>query len=286
MTVWRAPAKLNLSLELRSPDRTGYHPLRSLCQTIEFCDELAVDFGEEERLVVEGSEDVPVGEDNLVWKAVRCLVGRPDRPRLDLRLTKRIPAAAGLGGGSSDAAAALAGVAAAYGTSDDEVVACASSVGSDVPFMLVGGSRIMEGYGEILTEVEPLSGFAVAVAVPVFEIPTPAAYRRWDELGGPVGPAIPERALPPALRSHGALRNDLTPAAWSIEPELADWAGDLAADWGRPVAMTGSGSAHFAYFHDLDEATHAAGQVSGTRAVFAAELRGTGVGAEDDTESA
>jgi 4-diphosphocytidyl-2-C-methyl-D-erythritol kinase len=279
VTVWEAPAKLNFSLELRPPDRTGYHPLRSLCQTIDLCDELVVAVGDDERLVVDGPDEVPAGEDNLVWKAVRCLVGRPDRPRLDLRLTKRIPAAAGLGGGSSDAAAALLAAATVYGSSDDEVVACAPDVGSDVPFMLVGGTRIMEGYGERLTEVEPLAGFAVAVAVPVFELSTRAVYRRWDDLGGPVGPVMPERALPPDLRPHGPLRNDLTLAAWSIEPEMADWSADLAGGWGRPVAMTGSGSAHFAYFHDLDEATEAVGRVSESRAAFAADLRGSGVAA-------
>lgn len=285
MTVWQAPAKLNLSLELRPPDRTGYHPLRSLCQTIEFCDELAVETGDEEMLSVDGPDDVPTGDDNLVWKAVRCLVGRPDRPRLQLRLTKRIPAAAGLGGGSSDAAATLQAAAAVYGSSSEEVAVCAPQVGSDVPFLLVGGSRMMEGYGEVLEEVEPLSGFAVAVAVPVFEIPTAAAYRRWDELDGPVGPAVPAGALPPSLRHVAPLRNDLTPAAWSLVPDLAEWAAELAATWGRPVAMTGSGSAHFAYFHDLDEATDAAAGVSGTRAAFAADVRPTGVRAVTVAES-
>ena len=274
--VWEAPAKINLSLELRGVDRSGYHPLRSLCQTIEHVDLLTVGTGEDERLVIVG-DDLPDGEDNLVWRAVRCLVGRPDRPRLDMHLEKHIPAAAGLGGGSADAAAALLGAARVYGRSDEEVRSCAPQVGADVAFLLDGGSVWMEGYGEILTEVEPLQGFCVAVAVPAAEIPTAAAYQRWDRLDGPVGPEVSGRDLPPILRPYGPLRNDLAPAAYSLEPELADWAVDLAERWERPVAMTGSGSAHFGYFADLDEATAACADVPEARSVFAAGLRETGV---------
>lgn len=274
-SVWEAPAKLNFSLEVRPPDRTGYHPLRSLCQTIEWVDLLTVSTGDDEVLTVSDGS-LPDDEDNLVWRAVRALVGRPDRPRLMMRLDKSIPAAAGLGGGSSDAAAALRAAAVVFGRSDEQVRDTAPRVGADVPFFLDGGTRWMEGYGEILTEAEPMGGFSVAVAVPRVEISTPEAFRAWDDLEGPVGDVLPARALPPALR-HLELRNDLTPAAVSLEPELGDWAVDLARRWGRAVAMTGSGSAHFAFFADQDEANAAVGEVSDVRAVFAANLRGRGV---------
>lgn len=276
VTVWEAPAKLNLSLQVRPADRSGYHPLRSLCQTIDRVDLLTIGTGEDERLVVAG-DDLPDGEDNLVWKAVRCLVGRPDRPRLDMRLEKSIPAAAGLGGGSSDAAAALRGVGKIYSLPDEDAAACAPEIGADVPYFLRGGSMWMEGYGEVLTEVEPIEGFSVLVAVPPIAISTSDAYARWDELDGPTGPAIDGRSLPPGLRRYGPLYNDLTPAAVSLEPELADWSVELSRRLGRPVAMTGSGSAHFAFFADMDEASEATREVKDVRAVFAAQLRGTGV---------
>ncbi|MEX2278564.1 MAG: 4-(cytidine 5'-diphospho)-2-C-methyl-D-erythritol kinase [Acidimicrobiia bacterium] len=274
--VWEAPAKLNLSLEVRSRDRSGYHPLRSLCQTIDRVDLLTIGTGEDERLVVAG-DDLPDGEDNLVWKAVRCLVGRPDRPRLDMRLEKHIPAAAGLGGGSSDAAAALRGVARVYSLLDEDVVRCAPEIGADVSYFLSGGSMWMEGHGEVLTEVEPIEGFSVLVAVPNIGIPTSAAYARWDELDGPTGPTVDGRDLPPSLREYGPLRNDLTPAAISLQPELADWSVELSRGLGRPVVMTGSGSAHFAFFADMDEAAEAGRQVTDVRTVFAADLRRAGV---------
>lgn len=273
---WEAPAKINLSLLVRPPDRTGMHPIRSLVQTIDRLDLLDVETGDDEALEIEGDE-LSNGEDNLVWKAVRTLVGRPDRPRLVMRLHKTIPAAAGLGGGSADAAAALCAAARVYGRAHDQVVLAAPRVGADVPYFLQGGTRWMEGYGETLTEVEPLAGFCVVVAVPPIEMPTPAVYRRWDDMDGPLDDEFPSRALPPVLRSHGPVRNDLAPAARSLRPELGDWAVDLAERWERPVSMTGSGSAHFGFFADLDEATAAAAIDVGARSVFPAALRGTGV---------
>jgi 4-diphosphocytidyl-2-C-methyl-D-erythritol kinase len=277
-TVWEAPAKVNLSLALASRDGRGYHPLRSLVQTIDLMDLLTVGVGEDERLVVSGA-DISDGEENLVWKAVRALVGNPDRPRLDMELEKRIPHAAGLGGGSADAGAALRGAAAIYGLSDSDVRTCAPLIGSDVPFLLDGGSAWMEGHGEVLTEVQPLSGFCLAVAVPRFEISTAAAYQRWDELDEPPGPELAGRQLPPELREYGPLRNDLTAAAISLEPELGDWSVDLAERWERPVAMTGSGSAFFGFFMDADEAADATASVTDVRAAFVAGLRDTGVAA-------
>ncbi|MDX1448900.1 MAG: 4-(cytidine 5'-diphospho)-2-C-methyl-D-erythritol kinase [Acidimicrobiia bacterium] len=275
-TVWEAPAKLNLSLQLRPRDRSGYHPLRSLCQTIQRVDLLTVSEGEDEQLVV-SDPNLSADEDNLVWKAVRALVGRPDRPRLVMHLDKAIPAAAGLGGGSSDAAAALLAAARVYRKSMDDVRTVAPEVGADVVFFLEGGTRWMEGYGEVLTEAPPLTGFAVGVAVPDFEISTPAAYREWDRLDEPRGPVLPPRAAPPGLRDL-ELRNDLVPAAYALEPELGDWAVDLAARWERPVAMTGSGSAHYGFFADVEEAAAAVSEVEGVRSAFAADLRRVGVG--------
>ncbi|MEX1043581.1 MAG: 4-(cytidine 5'-diphospho)-2-C-methyl-D-erythritol kinase, partial [Acidimicrobiia bacterium] len=107
-------------------------------------DLLTIGTGEDERLVIAG-DDLGDGEDNLVWKAVRCLVGRPDRPRLDMHLEKHIPAVAGLGGGSSDAAAALRGVARVYSLLEEDVVRCAPAIGADVSYFLSGGSMWMEG---------------------------------------------------------------------------------------------------------------------------------------------
>lgn len=275
MAEWEAPAKINLDLRVRARDGSGMHPLRSLAQTIDWLDTLLVEEDDEDALLVAGA-DLPTGGDNLIWQAVAAL-DVDSRPRLFVELDKQIPVAAGLGGGSSDAAAMLAAVADMTGLGADRVREAAVAVGADVPFFLQGGTAWMEGYGEHLTALAALQGFAVAVAVAPFELATPHVYRRWDEMEGPIGSPLVGSSLPPALRAFDELRNDLTPAAISLRPELADWMRDLADRWSRPVLMSGSGPACFGFFVDLDEATEAAATAGAHRGAVAADLRTRGV---------
>ena len=275
MPEWEAPDKLNLDLRVRSAEANGMHPIRSVTQTIQWCDLLEVEVGDEDLLEVDGA-DLSDGGDNLVWKAVEVL-GLSQRPPLEMSLTKRVAVAAGLGGGSADAAAALAAVAAILGVDHSDVIEAAPKVGADVAYFLTGGTALMEGYGSDLTAMPPLGGFAVAVAVPPFELSTPEVYRRWDELGEPVADPVEARRLPPSLRHILSGGNDLTPAALSLRPELGDWLIELERLWERPVMMSGSGPSCFGYFLDVDEAASAAESVSGARESVAAELRSLGV---------
>lgn len=275
MPEWEAPAKLNLDLRVGAVDARGMHPLWSLVQTIEWTDRLEIEMGDDDRLQVDGL-DLPDGGENLVWKAIEAL-GIPQRTSLDIRLVKNVAVAAGLGGGSSDAAAALAATADLLKLPGEAPAKAAPVVGADVPFFLVGGTARMEGYGERLTALEALAGFALAVAVPDFELPTSEVYRRWDDLERPIGPEVSGGLLPPALRIYEELRNDLTPAAISLRPELSDWIRDLQDRWSRPVLMSGSGPACFAFFVDSDEAADALSEAAGSRAVCAADLRPRGV---------
>lgn len=277
---WEAPAKVNFSLEVGPPDRSGYHPLRSLVQTIELLDIVDLEEAEDDRLTVEGAELDE--QDNLVWKAADHAARGGRRPRLDIKLEKRIPVAAGLGGGSSDAAATLSAIAPMVGLPETELATIASRVGADVPLFLVGGTMWMEGYGERITAETSLRDFAVGLVVPDIALATPDVYRRWDEMGGPAGPVFEGRPLPPSLRVHGELRNDLTPAALSLAPGLGDLISELGREWGAPVLMSGSGPTLFACFPGLDEAEDAIRQVPGVvRSVHAAGLRGGGVAPED-----
>jgi 4-diphosphocytidyl-2C-methyl-D-erythritol kinase len=190
--------------------------------------------------------------------------------------------AAGLGGGSSDAAATLTAVAPMVGLSGTDLAEVASRIGADVPIFLVGGTVWMEGYGERITAETGLRGFAVGLVVPDFALATPDVYRRWDEMGGPTGPVFEGRPLPPSLRAHGVLRNDLTPAALSLAPGLGDLIADLGREWGAPVLMSGSGPTLFSCFPGLDEAEDAVRQMPGAvRSAHAAGLRSRGVALED-----
>lgn len=273
MSVARAPAKLNLSLRVGRPDAGGMHPIRSLVTTIGWWDVLTMEESDEDRLEVVGA-DLPEGGENLVWKAVEALrESSGDGPPVDIELTKRVPVAAGLGGGSSDAAAALQLYAQLAGGPADGLADVASGVGADVPYLLEGGLRVIEGYGERLSSlVGSADDFWVVVAVPPFELSTPAVYRAWDRLDEPEGPAMHRRFVPPSLRSDEPLANDLYPAAVAVNGLVDDWRGDLAARWDREVALSGSGPSLFAFFADAGEAAEGLALVpADARAAFRAE---------------
>jgi 4-diphosphocytidyl-2-C-methyl-D-erythritol kinase len=199
------------------------------------------------------------------------------RTRLSLHLHKRVAVAAGLGGGSADAAAGLVAATRLLRSPEGAAARLAPDLGSDVPFCLIGGTAWMEGRGEVVTPVPFRPDYALAVAVPPFEVPTASVYRRWDALEEPSGTPVSGRHVPPSLRACEDLANDLLPAALDLHPALGDWMGDLSHRWGRPVLLTGSGPACFGFFGDEDEAGSAAGAVVGARAVWSGVPVGIGV---------
>ena len=275
--VYDAPAKLNLSLLVEPPRADGLHPLVSLVQTVDWLDRLTVDMGERSDTLKVTGNDVEV-EDNLVLRAVAAVRRQASVPPLSMTLRKDIPVAAGLGGGSADAAAALLAAAEAGGHSPELAVTLAPQVGADVSLFLAGGTQMMSGIGEVLEQHQPLSGFALAIVVPEFGCSTPEVYSRWDEMEGPEGEEVPVAHLPPQLRGVMPMRNDLTPAALELEPQLGDYMADVRALWETSVCLTGSGSACFGYFAAPDEAAGAAQAARDfSSAVRAVELRPFGV---------
>jgi 4-diphosphocytidyl-2-C-methyl-D-erythritol kinase len=256
MTLYEAPAKLNLSLLVSPPRADGFHPLASLVQTVEWCDLLTVERGE-------GRDELESEiEDNLVSRAVVLAREFGDVPALWMSLEKSIPVAAGLGGGSSDAAAALVAASNFGDVHHSELSDIASRVGSDVALFLVGGTMLLSGRGEQIAIVEPADEFAVAIVVPEFGLATAEVYRAWDDLEGPEGVAMTEGLLPPSLRGRMPMRNDLLPAALAVEPLLGDFMADVTSVWATTVCLTGSGSACFGYFPTVEEASDAVGAVS------------------------
>ena len=222
MTVARlvAPAKVTLSLRITGVRGDGYHLIDAEMVTVDLCDELEVDPDGDGLTVVRDGVGAPGDPDDLVVRAL-ALAGR----RAAVRLHKRIPAGAGLGGGSADAAAVLrwAGV-------DDLVLA--ARLGADVPFCLRGGRARVRGIGEVVEPVaDPATGAGqvLTLLTPPLHCSTPVVYRTWDELGGPVG-------------EYG---NDLEPAALTAYPELARWRDELAGATGLRPRLAGSGSTWF-----------------------------------------
>jgi 4-diphosphocytidyl-2-C-methyl-D-erythritol kinase len=210
-----APAKLTLSLRMTGLRDDGYHLIDAEMVTLDLHDTLELTEGDGLE-VVGGAPDVPVDDDNLVRRALRA-AGRTAHVRLE----KRIPSGAGLGGGSSDAAAILRWA----GVTDLDV---AVGIGADVAFCLVGGRARVTGIGEVI-EPLPFEARTVTLLTPPLHCSTPAVYRAWDELGGPTaeGP------------------NDLEPAALVVQPELARWRDELGDATGQTPILAGSGSSWF-----------------------------------------
>ena len=250
-------AKVNLALAVYPRSVDGYHPLRGIFQSVSFADQVSIGPSSEDSVTVEGGE-APEDESNLAWKAIDAVRRSVRNPSpVALTIKKRIPMGAGLGGGSANAAAALGLMAARLGLEDDAVAELAESLGADVPFSFVGGTKLVEGRGERLSPYEPLGDFALGIVVPPFSLSTPAVFGEWDRLECPVGDVMDDRHLPPTLRGGHPIRNDLLPAAISLDQRVGEWRDEIAARWGTGVAMTGSGSALFAFFSTLDEAHNA-----------------------------
>ena len=162
-----APAKVNLTFEVLGRRDDGYHEVRTILQALSLADELAFEVSNELSLTVEPEGAAPV-EENLVLTAARLLQREAGvSTGAAIHLTKRIPAAGGLGGGSSDAATALLGLRQLWGLDldADALRELAAQLGSDVPFFISGGTALGEGRGERLTPLPSLQGEAV-VAVP------------------------------------------------------------------------------------------------------------------------
>jgi 4-diphosphocytidyl-2-C-methyl-D-erythritol kinase len=215
-TTVLAPAKLTVSLRITGRRDDGYHLLDAEMVALDLADELT--FAAGDGLTISGpfAAGVPLDGRNLVARAL-ALVGR----RAAVHVGKRIPHGGGLGGGSADAAAVLrwAGV-------DDP--ALAARLGADVPFCLRGGRARVTGIGEVLAPLPPIERI-VTLVTPPFGVSTPAAYRAWDDLGGP----------------HAEGPNDLEPAAILAAPDLARWRDRIEAACGIRPVLAGSGSTWF-----------------------------------------
>ena len=217
VTLLSAPAKLTLSLSVVGVRHDGYHLVDAEMVAVDLTDELEVSDGEGLEVVVpDGGLEVSEDGENLVARALR-LVGRTAH----VVVRKSVPAGAGLGGGSADAAAILR-----WAGWDD--VAGSVVLGADVPFCLVGGRARVTGIGEVV-EPLPFEERAFTLLTPPVGCPTLDVYRRWDEMGGPLG-------------EHD---NDLEPAAVDLVPVLVRWRDELGDAAGRRPKLAGSGSTWF-----------------------------------------
>jgi 4-diphosphocytidyl-2-C-methyl-D-erythritol kinase len=272
-----APAKLNLALSVGPPDADGMHPICTWMVTVDLCDELLVTRLAADRLsryAILWHDEAPRRAD-IDWPMTRDLAVRAHlaleqrfnrRLPVQMKLEKRIPVGGGLGGGSSDAAAMLRATDALFGLglSDDELREIAAGLGSDVPFFVMGGSAIVEGFGERICPLDAIRPLHAVIVFPEAACPTGQVYAMYDEIG-------PQALRPDAVRAlaagAGPLRtdavfNDLADAAVRLTPQLGEPAGALSRLAGSPAQVAGSGSSLFVLCDDETHAEHLAEVVS------------------------
>jgi len=247
----RARAKINLTLDVvgRRPD--GYHELASVMQEIELADTLVLEPAEDISLVVDPPV-VPAGEDNLVLQAARLLQEYGGvRRGAALRLRKRIPVGAGLGGGSADAAAALKGLNRLWrlGLDPGTLAELGARLGSDIPFCLTGGTALVTGRGEVVEPLPYLPRAELVLVKPDLTVSTAEVYRGWDERGLTGGRATPAMLGAVLVRDWRAvavcLANDLEKVTCARHPEVLSVKQHLERAGALGVLMSGSGPAVF-----------------------------------------
>jgi 4-diphosphocytidyl-2-C-methyl-D-erythritol kinase len=267
----RALAKLNLDLRVLAKRPDQYHELRTVFQTVSLADSLDVEFTPAPRIAIE-LEDPLALDDNLAAGAARLLLESMGAAgRVVIRLIKRIPMGAGLGGGSSDAAAVLLALPVLAGrvVSLPRLLALASQLGSDVPFFLMGGRAVGIGRGTELFPLpdgRPQPGVLIASGLPVS---TPQAYRR-------LSPRLTTECEQNKIVSFQSLVwdwgvpsnvcNDFEAVVFEQHPQLARLKRRLLQAGASPALMTGSGSAVFGLFRTGAEAQRALDNFAGERA--------------------
>ena len=272
----RAYAKLNLILHVGPPRRDGLHPLCSLFASIELADEL---YGGPSESGEDRVECAGVEGRNLVLDAIEAFRNRTGAPPgpVSVRIAKRIPVSAGLGGGSADAAAALRIVNRMSDLPLDpaELRELAEELGSDVPSQVEPAHALVQGVGEQVERVKLPPLVAVLVHSPK-GLSTADVYAELDRLGGGRGDLDPgplrriASAAPAELAA--AVENDLEPAALSLRPELRTTLETLRTSGALGAAVSGSGPSCFGLFDSSATAEAAAASIPG--ALVAALRRG------------
>jgi 4-diphosphocytidyl-2-C-methyl-D-erythritol kinase len=252
-------AKINWGLHIFSKRADGYHEIDTVLQTVSLHDTIAFETTENSDICLWCDDrSLPCNENNLVWRAAAALRERLSvSSGVKIRLEKRIPSEAGLGGGSSDAAATLTALASMWeiDRSADEFVRIAEALGSDVPFFLYGGTARATGRGDVIEPLADARETHLVIVKPNASISTASAYNALNSAA-----LTSSEAKPILFRSQSskfsdsfdlnALQNDFETTVFQLEPEI-ERAKNALLKSGAPAALlSGSGSAVFGIFEN------------------------------------
>ncbi len=258
----KAYAKINLTLDIIGKMPNGYHELKSVMQSVSLCDILSAELTERGVMLCSDRGDIPTDGRNLVVKAAKCFFEHHGiTGGVSFDLEKHIPSQAGMGGGSADCAAALVALDMLFETHTpvDELLNMGASLGADVPFCLVGGTKICGGVGEQLAEITSLPDCFIVVCKPDVSVSTPEAYAAFDRLkdtkhsdfSGVVN-AFEGRSI---ADIGGIMFNSFEQI--NLPEEIFAAKGRLLGLGAVSSLMTGSGSAVYGIFYDKKTAENA-----------------------------
>lgn len=273
--VVKAPAKLNLTLDITGRRDDGYHFMQMVMQAVDLYDTLTLTRLEKDTIELSCNKpELSCGEDNLVRRAAVLFFEHTGiRAGVSIELQKVIPMQAGLGGGSADAAGTLTGLNTLFGAglSIQELCALGLKLGADVPFCIRGGTALAQGIGEIFTELPRMPACSIVIAKPVQNMSTAVGFARFDEHGAR---RRPDHDKVIASIAAGDL-DYLTQGMYNVMEEVYGLSiiGDIEEDMLRRGAikamMTGSGTAVFGIFEQRSKAKRCLKSLMGTvQAVF------------------
>ncbi|MEN2766727.1 4-(cytidine 5'-diphospho)-2-C-methyl-D-erythritol kinase [Ornithinibacillus xuwenensis] len=244
----KAPAKINLSLDVIRKRSDGYHDVEMIMTTVDLADRIELNTLQEDRIEVSlWSRYVPNDERNLAYKAAKAFKSRYNITKgVQIKIEKVIPVSAGLGGGSTDAAAVLRGLNKLWDLNIpiQELAALGATIGSDVPFCVYGSTGIAKGFGDIIETLPPPPPFWVILAKPDIGVSTKTIFQRVDinEVIHPntnkVIEALYEKDFKKLCQNIG---NSLEPVTTSLHPEVQRIKEKMQQAGASGVLMSGSG---------------------------------------------
>jgi len=256
-----AYAKLNLYLDITGKREDGYHTLETVMQSVDLADLVTVRKRSEGISVSCSNPLIPENEGNICHKAAKLFFEAAGLSGgAEIRIEKRIPSGAGLGGGSADAAGALYGLNLLYDNplSGNELLPVAAKTGADVPFCLLGGTRVCTGIGDEMSGTVELSGLSercFLVVMPDFALSTKSAYSLYDE-----NPLPSKNGLQGFLSDEGGFAGKLYNVFGALysDKRINDIAKGLESAGAECACLTGSGSAVYGVFSEYGKALFAA----------------------------
>ena len=277
-----APAKINLSLDILGVDERGYHLLDMIMQTVSLFERVTVSKKKKDITLSSNARYIPTDSKNVAVKAAMLFFEYTGiQGGAHIHIKKTVPIKAGMAGGSADAAGVIVGLDKIYETNLTRQQMCeiGAKAGSDVPFMIMGGTKRVQGVGEIIKPCPPMPRCHLVICMPDKGVSTPAAFANYDTLG--------EKTLVETDKLVAAMEeNDIYGVAKYMANDLEKAA---ASEYTQPIkeeliqqgaigsVMTGSGAAVFGVFDDEDKAKAAVEYFRGrVRSVFIAKPVGFG----------